>query len=73
MLVSTEAVIVVIIVVVIIVIIVVVEIIVVVLVVVVVAEKKVLSHPTMGGVILRLGALPEPWEYENTSEDLRRS
>ena len=32
-----------------------------------------LSHPTMGGVILRLGALPEPWESENTSEDLRRS
>ena len=23
-------------------------------------EKKVLSHPTMGGVILRLGTLPEP-------------
>ena len=45
----------------------------VILVVVVVVEKKVLSHPTMGGVILRLGALPEPWESENTSEDLRRS
>ena len=40
---------------------------------VVVVEKKVLFHPTMGGVILRLGALPEPWESENTSEDLRRS
>ena len=37
-----------------------------VVVVVVVVEKKVLSHPTMGGVILRLGALPEPWESENT-------
>ena len=36
-------------------------------------KKKVLSHPTVGGVILRLGALPEPWESENTSEDLRRS
>ena len=46
---------------------------VVVVVVVVVVEKKVLSHPTMGGVILRLGTLPEPWESENTSEDLRRS
>ena len=44
-----------------------------VVVVAVVAEKKVLSHPTMGGVILRLGTLPEPWESENTSEDLRRS
>ena len=40
---------------------------------VVVVVDKVLSHPTMGGVILRLGALPEPWESENTSEDLRRS
>ena len=39
----------------------------------VVKEKKVLSHPTMGGFILRLGTLPEPWESENTSEDLRRS
>ena len=39
---------------------------VVVVVLVVVVEKKVLSHPTMGGVILRLGALPEPWESENT-------
>ena len=36
-------------------------------------EKKVFFDPTMGGVILRLGALPEPWESENTSEDLRRS
>ena len=36
-------------------------------------KKKVFSHPTMGGVILRLGALSEPWESENTSEDLRRS
>ena len=26
-----------------------------------------------GDVILRLGSLPEPWESENTSEDLRRS
>ena len=24
----------------------------------------------MGGVIFRLGILPEPWESENTSEDL---
>ena len=37
------------------------------------AEKKVLFHPTMGDVILRLGTLPEPWESENTSEELRRS
>ena len=44
-----------------------------VLLVVVVVEKKVFSHPTVGGVILRLGTLPEPWESENTSEDLRRS
>ena len=36
-------------------------------------EKKVFSYPTMGGVILRLGTLPEPWESENTPEDLRRS
>ena len=36
-------------------------------------KKKVVSHPTVGGVILRLGALPEPWESDNTSEDLRRS
>ena len=42
-------------------------------VVVVVEKKEVLSHPTVGGVILRLGTLPEPWESENTSEDLRRS
>ena len=27
----------------------------------------------MSGVILRLGTLPEPWESENTSKDLRRS
>ena len=40
---------------------------------VVVEKKKVFSYSTMGGVILRLGALPEPWESENTSEDLRRS
>ena len=38
-----------------------------------VVEKKVLSHPTVGGVIFRLGTLPEPWESENTSEDLLRS
>ena len=36
-------------------------------VVVVVVEKKVLSHPTMGGIILRLGTLPEPLESENTT------
>ena len=36
-------------------------------------KKKVLFHSTMGGVILRLGILPEPWESENTSEDLRRA
>ena len=41
-------------------------------VVVVVAEKK-FSHPTMGGVIRRLGTLPELWESENMPEDLRRS
>ena len=41
--------------------------------VVVVVVDKFLSHPTMGGVILRLETLPEPWESENTSEDLRRS
>ena len=40
---------------------------------VVAAEKKVIFHSTMGGVILRLGTLQEPWESENTSEDLRRS
>ena len=45
----------------------------VVVVVVVVVDKKVLFYPTMGGVILRLGTLPEPWESENTLEDLRRS
>ena len=39
----------------------------VVVVVVVAVVKKVLSHPTMGGVIFRLGTLPEPWESENTS------
>ena len=44
-----------------------------VVVVVVVVKNKFLSHPTVGGVILRLGTLPEPWESENTSEDLRRS
>ena len=38
-----------------------------------VVEKKVLSHPAMGGVILRLGALTEPWESEKMLEDLRRS
>ena len=37
------------------------------------SRKKVLSHPTMGGVILRLDALPEPWESENTSKDLHHS
>ena len=37
------------------------------------SRKKVLSHPIMGVVILRLGTLPKPWEYENMSEDLRRS
>ena len=47
--------------------------IVVVLFVVVVVEKKIFFHPTMGDVILRLGTLPEPWESENMSEDLRRS
>ena len=36
-------------------------------------KKKNFSYPTMGGVILRLGTLPEPWESENTSEDLRHS
>ena len=46
---------------------------VVVVVAVVVVKKKVLSHPTVGGVILRLGTLPEPWESENMSEDWRRS
>ena len=40
---------------------------------VVVVEKKVFFYSTMGGVILRLGTLPGPWESENTSEDLRRS
>ena len=40
---------------------------------VVVEQKKFLSYPTMGGVILRLGTLPEPWESENTLEDSRRS
>ena len=44
-----------------------------VLVVAVLVEKKVLFHPTMGGVILRLGTLPEIWESENTSDDLSRS
>ena len=39
----------------------------------VVKKKKVLFHPTMDGVILRLGTLPEPWQSENTSEDLRYS
>ena len=38
-----------------------------------ISGKKVLSHPTVGGVILRLGTLPEQWESKNTSEDLRRS
>ena len=38
-----------------------------------VVVEKVLSHPTIGGVILRLGTLPEPWQSENTSEDLRYS
>ena len=36
-------------------------------------KKKFSLTPTVGGVILRLGTLPEPWESENTSEDLRRS
>ena len=40
---------------------------------VVVVEKKNFFHPTMGDVILRLGTLPEPWESQNMSEDLRRS
>ena len=39
----------------------------------VVVEKNVLFRPAMGGVILRLGTLPELWESENTSEDLRCS
>ena len=42
------------------------------IIIIVIIEKK-FSHPTMGGVILRLGTLPESWESENTSEDLRRS
>ena len=44
-------------------------------VVAIIVEKKVkvLSHPTMGGVIFRLGSLPAPWKTNNTSEDLRRS
>ena len=29
-------------------------------------NKQVFFHPTMGGVILRLGTLPEPRESENT-------
>ena len=37
------------------------------------SSQKVLYHSTMGGVILKLGTLPESWESENTSEDLRRS
>ena len=41
--------------------------------VVAVVAKKVFSHPAIGGVILRFGTLPEPWESENTSENLRRS
>ena len=48
-------------------------IVVVVLVVVGSEKKEVLSHPTMGGVILRFETLPEPWDSEYTSEDLHRS
>ena len=33
-------------------------------------EQKVLTQPTMGSVILRLGALPKPWESGNIPEDL---
>ena len=40
--------------------------------IVVVVLEKVLVHPTMGGVTLRLGSLPEPWKSENMWEDLRR-
>ena len=36
-------------------------------------EKKVLFYHTISEVILRLCALPESWESENTSEDGRRS
>ena len=37
--------------------------------IVVVVLEKILFHPTMGGVTLRLGALPEPWKSNNTSKD----
>ena len=37
------------------------------------SRKKVLSYPDTGGVILRLGTLPEPWESENMLEDLHHS
>ena len=35
-------------------------------VVIVVVVEKFFLRPTIGGVILKLGALPEPWDSENT-------
>ena len=36
-------------------------------------KKKTFILPTMGGVILRVGPLTEPWESDNMPEDLCRS
>ena len=38
-----------------------------------VVAVEVLSHPTMCGVVFKIGALPEPWESENTLEEVCHS
>ena len=36
------------------------------------SEKRFVFYPAISGVILKLGALPEPWEFKNTLENLSR-